>query len=421
MEKLIEQLNAPTADERLEAAEEIKKGIDDGSIPAVLVGEDVNNHIHTTYSFSPYSPAKAAYMAYAAGLKTAGIMDHDSVSGVHEFLKAADIFGILSTAGVECRCSVKNTKFADKNINNPDQKGVIYTALHGIPHQNVERVAEFFKPIGQARERRNIKMTEKINALLFDFGISLDYFEDIVPLSQKHDSGSVTERHLLCALSLAVVDKFGKGAGTVEFLNNIGFPPSGKILEFLSDESNPYYLYDLLGALKGSVIEKVYVETDTDECPPVESLIALGKEVGAITVYPYLGDVGSSVTGDKKAQKFEDDFLDELFVTLKELDFNAIAYMPSRNTMEQLMRVRALCDKFGFFQITGEDINTPRQSFICYAQRAPEFANLYSSTMALIGHERAATKDISKAMFSQWATNNYPSLEERIKYYSGLL
>lgn len=44
-------------------------------------GEDVNNHIHTTYSFSPYSPTAAVYFARLAGLCTCGLMDHDSIAG----------------------------------------------------------------------------------------------------------------------------------------------------------------------------------------------------------------------------------------------------------------------------------------------------------------------------------------------------
>ena len=67
------------------------------------------------------------------------------------------------------------------------------------------------------------------------------------------------------------------------------------------------------------------------------------SDVGAISAYAYLGDVGDSVTGDKRAQKFEDDYLDELVPYLKELGFRAITYMPSRNTKAQLdPRARAV-------------------------------------------------------------------------------
>ncbi len=133
-------------------------------------------------------------------------------------------------------------------------------------------------------------------------------------------------------------------------------------------------------------MEKFYIDAD-EECPDVRELVAFAAKINAFSAYAYLGDVGDSVTGDKKTQKFEDDYLDQLFDVIKELKFKAVTYMPSRNTMEQLRRVRALCEKYGFFQISGEDINSPRQSFICEAQRNPEFANLYDSTMTLIRHE----------------------------------
>lgn len=166
----------------------------------------------------------------------------------------------------------------------------------------------------------------------------------------------------------------------------MGIALPDKIRGYLSDSENPYYEYDLLGALKGNLVEKFYIDAD-EECPDVRELVAFAAKIDAFSAYAYLGDVGDSVTGDKKTQKFEDDYLDQLFDVIKELNFKAVTYMPSRNTMEQLRRVRALCERYGFFQISGEDINSPRQSFICEAQRNPEFANLYDSTMTLIRHE----------------------------------
>ncbi|MHC2995626.1 MAG: hypothetical protein IBV53_09025 [Candidatus Atribacteria bacterium] len=38
--------------------------------------EEVNNHVHTIYSFSPYSPSMVACLAWKAGLQAVGIMDH---------------------------------------------------------------------------------------------------------------------------------------------------------------------------------------------------------------------------------------------------------------------------------------------------------------------------------------------------------
>ena len=391
-EELLEQLNDRNSVVRLDALKELMNRIRKGEIEAPKQGNDVNNHIHTSYSFSPYSPAKAVWMAYNAGLQTAGIMDHDSLSGAREFIEAGKIAGMLTTIGVECRVNMKNTPLADKRINNPDQKGIAYCTIHGIPHQHIDTVIDFFKPYTELRNKRNRNMVARINGLMAPYGIVLDFDKDVVTLSKYSNGGSVTERHLLFALAKKMIRKIGTGSELVQFLTrDLHVDISEKVKTFLMDEKNPFYDYDLLGVLKSSLIEQIYIDAD-EECPDVTEMIALAKKINAFSCYAYLGDVGDSVTGDKKTQKFEDDYLEQLFEVIKELGFGAVTYMPSRNTMEQLRRVRTLCERYGFFQISGEDINSPRQSFICEAQRNPEFANLYESTMILIRHEAENTK-----------------------------
>lgn len=144
--------------------------------------------------------------------------------------------------------------------------------------------------------------------------------------------------------------------------------------------------YDLIGKLKKDCIPKVYVPA-TDECPSLDELVALSKETRAILCYAYLGDVTDSVTGDKKAQRFEDEHLDVLFETLDAHGIRAVTYMPTRNTDAQLSRIRSLCERYGFMQVSGEDINSPRQSFVIEKMREPRFANLIESTWAIIRNE----------------------------------
>ena len=123
-------------------------------------------------------------------------------------------------------------------------------------------------------------------------------------------------------------------------------------------------------------------------------------------------------SSDKKAQKFEDDYLDELFDTLADCGFDAVTYMPSRNTKEQLARVMRMCDERGLFQISGEDINQPRQSFVCEAQRDPEFANLYEATWALIAHEWRATANPEDGLFTAKSAGQWPDLNARVKAFA---
>jgi hypothetical protein len=97
--------------------------------------------------------------------------------------------------------------------------------------------------------------------------------------------------------------------------------------------------------------------------------------------------VTASVTGDKKAQKFEDDYLDELFAVISAAGIRAVTYMPTRNTQAQIERLRSLCDRYGMLQISGEDINSPRQKFVIEKMKEAQFSNLIENTWHLIRYE----------------------------------
>ena len=95
-----------------------------------------------------------------------------------------------------------------------------------------------------------------------------------------------------------------------------------------------------------------------------------------------------SPTGDKKAVKFEDDYLDELIAYLPEAGIPAVTFMPSRNTVAQLDRLMGLCEQYGLKQISGEDINSPSQSFICKQLADPRFAHLVDAAWKLVEREK---------------------------------
>lgn len=384
----LNQLNNPNPACRLEALRRIIG--EEKERPAVLLMY-ANNHIHTTYSFSPYSPTAAVYYARAAGLQTAGLMDHDTIAGASEFIEAGKIAGIATTIGLECRVSLAGTPLENLRVNNPDQTGNIYMALHGVPHTQVEYLQNVFKPLREERNLRNVKMVENLNSLMLPFGIELDFEKEVLPISQYSVGGTVTERHLLFALGEKIEQKAGK-ENTADFLaEKMSLLLTEKQRSQLSDRKNPYFLYDLLGVLKAELVSRFYIPATT-ECMHISELSRLARKTGSLLCYAYLGDVGESVTGDKKSQKFEDDFLDLLFEVLNEQGINAITYMPSRNTDAQLKRVQKMCREHGFIEISGEDINSPRQSFICEQLAKPQFKHLIDATWKLIEREQAETK-----------------------------
>ena len=380
----------------------------------------VNNHVHSTFSFSPYKPEEIPVKAKQAGLAAVGLMDHDSVGGVLPFLNAARRVGIASTVGCEIRVDFPIDDFAVRRINNPDMAGNIYMSFHGIPASQLARCDAFLAPIRQAREERNRKQTMRLNAILADTEMEpLDYERDIRTLSQADKGGSVTERHILYALALQFINKFGQQAASEAACRILRIPsPTGLLLEHLRQPDNPYFAYDLMGLFKSNLVPRIYIHPCSAECMDVREAISFCTSVGAIPAYPYLGDVDESPTGDKAAQKFEDAVLEDLFDTIKKLGFQAVTYMPPRNTASQLARIRNLCAQYEFMEISGVDINTPRQDFRLPIMDEDEFDHLCTAAWALIAHEKLSGIHLKHSLFSPGSPLVSGSLNERLKHYA---
>ena len=84
----------------------------------------------------------------------------------------------------------------------------------------------------------------------------------------------------------------------------------------------------------------------------------------------------------------------------------------------QAAHVMKLCEANDLFQISGEDINSPRQAFVNDKIKEEPFQHLITATWTLIGHEKEATKDIEQGMFTETTIKKYPSIEERIAHFS---
>ncbi len=410
-------LNCREPEERLRNLKSILKDEEANQLPRKQMDYYINNHIHTTFSFSYYTPTMSIWMAYRSGLKTAGIMDHDTISGAREFMAAGEIAGIPTTKGVECRVDFSKTPLKGRRINNPDQKSIAYIIIYGVSDNQIEKINSFFAPYREERNKRNLLMVQRLNEILEPFSLSLDFDLDVLPLSYASEGGTVTERHILFALAWKIMAKFSKGEEVISFLQHkLKIEISKKNLSYLEDKTNNFYAYDILNVLKSSLVGRFYVDATT-ECPDVKDILALSDETGSISAYSYLGDVTESVTGDKKAQKFEDDYLELLFDVVKKLGFKAVTYVPTRNSMMQIKRIQGLCKRYNFFQVSGEDINSPRQPFICETLKNQEFRGLIDAAWALIGHEKMVKKGLDKGLFSEEMIKKYPDLNERIQVF----
>lgn len=418
-EGLVKQLSHGSLKERKSALITIAELIESNCLSRVA-NEEVNNHVHTTYSFSPYSPYGAAFAAWSDGLQAVGLMDHDSVSGAEEMLESCRVLNIASTVGFEIRVNFSGTSVEGLRTNNPDSVNISYITVQGIPAGKFGVVEDFLKPVNIKRNIRNRKEVDSLNKLIAGHGIEkIDFEKDVLDRSMSAFGGSVTERHILAALSEKLIDKLGKGERIVNFIeNDFHISLSDGVKGFLSDKNNPHYLYDLLGTMKGDFLLQFFIQPDDEECLPVSEVVDFANSIGGIPAYSYLGDVAMSPTGDKKAQAFEDSFLDKLMEEVKRIGFKAVTYMPPRNTRAQLDRIQSLCRKHNFMEISGVDINSSRQIFNCPPILEEKNRHLIDSTWALIAHEKLTGKDESLSLFSERNPMAGLPLQERISFYN---
>ncbi|MGN1100094.1 MAG: PHP domain-containing protein [Christensenellales bacterium] len=379
--RLYESLNVSNVSHRLENLKKLLSGV-----PVPVGTDSLNLHVHTKYSFSPYSPTHAVFSAYESGLDMVGIVDHDSFAGVDEFIEAGRIAGIKTSLGFELRVDYSQTPFEGRIINNPDQKSVAYMLFHGVPYAAHDKLKALSKRIIGKRMVRNTKMCENISYLLKGSGTDFDFERDVLPHSWYLDGGTVTERHILYGLVERLYTKCEGFSSVCDFIaENLG-------IDVAPDCTGGEYAEKMyiLGKLKAEFVERFYVDA-TDELIPVKEAVAFAHGIGAIPCYSYLGDVTRNVTGDKKFRSFEDSYLEELIGYVADgLGIDAVTYALTRNTDAQIERLRKLCKEHNLFELCGDDINTISQDFVSPALKNPKYAYLLENAAKVYAREQGA-------------------------------
>jgi hypothetical protein len=183
--------------ERRKALERLHGMLNAAQVSAVPEFPAVNLHCHTFFSFNAYgySPSAYAWEAKKRGLYAAGIVDFDVLDGVEEFLKATELLGVRSLAGIESRVIIP--EWRDREINSPGEPGVYYFMGTGFDRGSLElRTShEGLRNMHSLAQQRNRDMLDRLNTYLGE--LPVDYEEDVIPLTP---SGNPTERHMLVAL-----------------------------------------------------------------------------------------------------------------------------------------------------------------------------------------------------------------------------
>ncbi len=111
----------------------------------------IDLHTHSTASDGTFSPEELVKMAYRKGLKALALTDHDTVSGLETAEHTARSLGLSFVPGVEI-----SVKF--------EGPGHCHLLGYFIDYRH-EELLRTLRRLHEAREKRNEKMVEKLQAL----------------------------------------------------------------------------------------------------------------------------------------------------------------------------------------------------------------------------------------------------------------
>ncbi len=407
-EKMIAMLSAKRSAKRLKAIKLLNKAEERNP---TLIPEKKKDRglisVHTDYSFSPFTPSLAAYMAYKSGLNCVCISDHDTLSGVNEFRQACGLLGIECAAGVQLRA-----KFYDGKgvvLNNIYEKDVGFVSVRGISPKVIDAFNAELEPLRALRVERDLAMVEKFNRRLSKYGVQIDFEKDVKPLARLKEGGTITERHILYAFAQKLINKFVYADKILSFItDDLSIKVEGEYLSALSDTKNPYYAYDLVDCLKGEI--GFFYIPDKDLLS-AQKAVELAHKYGALISYCYVGHlrrVGEQAEEGSLSIK-------ELASYLSKLGFDGLEFFPG--TVEDCVaeELKAAAEENGLILVGCTDIHSPRQHFNAPAVEE----DLVRNKWAIIGHEKCVEYDLQDGINTEKSKAKNPDLNARLGIYAG--
>lgn len=386
----VDKLKSPSVKKRLGAIAKIKKEL---PLKEKEKEESVNLQIHTSYSFSPYTPSMAAYMAYRFSLTVAGILDDYTVAGANEFIKACKTLGITYSVGMNLRCD-----FGRKKCN---------VSLLGIAERYFDKVEKATEGL-RAKQKDNLfSSIDAINRRIKKYGMEISFEKDVKPLMKKSASKVFLSKYAFYATALKIIEKFGKGEVVADLVLAEGLELTQNEVGLLRDLTNPYYEYDLA---------KILLENDAllnakKVYPSPEEVVAIGKRVGAVCCFEY--DALRNRKELSAAEKIK--YNADLVKQLKSLGFSAIAFDPTK--FSELVLKQFLCEvkNAEMLALNLTKVEFPRRRFDCIRIGGEAEKTLIENAFVIVGSEMSENSKDSYGFTSE--TVNL-SFQDRVKLFA---
>ena len=401
-EQLIEKLNSKSAFVRNLTLKKLKKlEKKDKTLIPQKSDNCVNLNVHTTSSFSPYSPQLGAYMAYKSGITLAGVSDFGSVSSVREFEKSCLALGIAYVGGFEI--TVSHAELGD-----------FLVSIYGV---NSENQKAFLNALADFRDiclKKCMSLAENLNRKLKKFDLVIDFEKDVLPISYSKKGGTVTLKHVYQALAEKIIALNGKGKPTADFIRyKLCFDIAECDYNLLCDKNDPYYIYDLISTLRTS--SKIHV--GERDYPSVESVLQVVREQGLICAFEY--DNGPNwIQGETQTEKSLQEF-DEILDKIKQIGFNAVCICAKSLGINTATAFAKRIKEREMLVILNEKTEYPRNRFdIVKLEECSEYID--KCAFAVLGNAISIIANPADSMFSQKTIEKCPSFEERLGIFSGI-
>lgn len=364
---LPDALVAPTLDARLDALRQIMRH------QSAIERRGTNIHVHSNHSFSVFGSATAAVAAaLQAGVDIFGLNDFFTTAGAVEFRAACAIAQLPSVLSLECIAMDHAAQAAGVLLNDPANPGKVYLCGKGVTQPDEPEANRSLAALRGHQERRNRALISKADThVRAALGVAGPTWQDVIG---QTPAGNTTERHVAKAIQLSLQRLTGDYA--VNFSAVVGETPKPSPADQQNQIRN-----QLLKAGK-----PCYVAEDPAAFPEVADLRRIFLRLGAIPVYPVLGN--PITTGEQD--------IPALFDRIAAWGFHAIELIPARNTDTRVAAVLEEAAKRHWPVCDGTEHNTPAMEPLLTqwgldARFAPRFRE---GALVLLGHQSLHHKGV---------------------------
>ncbi len=398
-EKIISKLNSKFAFVRKMALKELKgrEAYDHLLVPDKNLHE-INLNVHTDFSFSPYSPTMAAYMAYKSGVRIASVCDYGTQYASDEFALACEKLGIASFPSFEVTLSEETKESV--------------CAIYSVSAKAMQAFNPLLISFREVCQERAKKVCEKINKKLRKYDMSINFESDVLKYVKKRKGATLTLKHVYMAAGKMLVQKFGRGRTLAEFLRTTLCLDIQEIeYNLLCDANNPFYEYDLISALRQN-----FNGVEAGLTPPSFSdYYEIASKYGCALAYEYVAS-DNWLRNQTESEKTFSDF-EKVVERVKEIGFNTVCLASQNLSDEMIVRFVNLLEKKEMLAIFTEKTQYPRDNF---ASNAPVGAREYleKCAYALVGNSISMNINDKDGLFTQKSKEQCPEFSNRLLMFA---